>query len=233
MIDTLQNLDSEVFLFFNQAHCPFFDSFMSLYSGKFIWIPMYAALLIVMLRRYPLIKVLFLLAGIALSITLADQICSSLIRPLCERLRPSNPDNPLAELTHIVDGYRGGAYGFPSCHAANSFALAVFAALMLRRRGFTLFIMLWAAVNCYSRIYLGVHYPGDLIVGALIGSAVGCLCCFGALSAWRMFAARHRSDRTQILHASDVALPRPLHSLNLMEIVGFITVIAIILISLS
>ena len=147
MIETLQNLDSEVFLFFNQAHCPFFDSFMSLYSGKFIWIPMYAALLIVMLRRYPLIKVLFLLAGIALSITLADQICSSLIRPLCERLRPSNPDNPLAELTHIVDGYRGGAYGFPSCHAANSFALAVFAALMLRRRGFTLFIMLWAAVN--------------------------------------------------------------------------------------
>ena len=109
MIETLQNLDSEVFLFFNQAHCPFFDSFMSLYSGKFIWIPMYAALLIVMLRRYPLIKVLFLLAGIALSITLADQICSSLIRPLCERLRPSNPDNPLAELTHIVDGYRGGA----------------------------------------------------------------------------------------------------------------------------
>lgn len=233
MIETLQNLDSEVFLFFNQAHCPFFDSFMSLYSGKFIWIPMYAALLIVMLRRYPLIKVLFLLVGIALSITLADQICSSLIRPLCERLRPSNLDNPLAELTHIVDGYRGGAYGFPSCHAANSFALAVFAALMLRRRGFTLFIMLWAAVNCYSRIYLGVHYPGDLIVGALIGSAVGCLCCFGALSAWRMFAARHRSDRSPILHASDVALPRPLHSLNLMEIVGFITVIAIILISLS
>lgn len=234
MLETLQNIDAEIFLFFNSVHCSFFDSFMSLYSGRFIWIPMYAALLIVMLRRYPLSKVIFLLVGIALSITLADQICSSVIRPVFERLRPSNLANPLSEFTHIVNGYRGGAYGFPSCHAANSFALAVFSAVLLRRRSFTFFIVLWAVINCYSRIYLGVHYPGDLLVGAVIGSLIGYLCCRGALTAWQFLADRKRlTDAQPLLAAVTVPTPRALHGLNLMEIVGILTVIAIILASLS
>lgn len=96
------------------------------------------------------------------------------------RLRPSNPENPLSEMVHIVGGYRGGSYGFPSCHAANSFALASFLILLFANRKLSLFIFAWAVLNSYSRVYLGVHYPGDLLVGAIIGTAAGLAMAFAA-----------------------------------------------------
>ena len=107
--------------------------------------------------------------AIALTITYADQVCATLIRPLVERMRPSNPNNPISEFVHIVNGKRGGRYGFPSCHAANSFALAFFLMFLFKNRFLTLFILFWAALNSYSRIYIGVHYPGDLAMGMLVG----------------------------------------------------------------
>lgn len=93
---------------------------------------------------------------------------------------PSNPENPLSEMVHIVGGYRGGSYGFPSCHAANSFALASFLILLFANRKLSLFIFAWAVLNSYSRVYLGVHYPGDLLVGAIIGTAAGLAMAFAA-----------------------------------------------------
>lgn len=125
--------------------------------------------------RQPKQTCIYLLALVA-AIVLTDQVCATVIRPVVERMRPSNPLNPLSASTHIVDGYRGGPYGFPSCHAANSFALVVFMALFVRRWKFTLFIVGWGLLNSYSRIYLGVHYPGDLLVGGLIGGLIGWLC---------------------------------------------------------
>lgn len=106
--------------------------------------------------------------------------CATLIRPEVCRLRPSNPSNPLSEMVHIVGGYRGGSYGFPSCHAANSFALASFLTLLFANRKLSLFIFAWAVLNSYSRLYLGVHYPGDLLVGAIIGTAAGLAMAFAA-----------------------------------------------------
>lgn len=93
---------------------------------------------------------------------------------------PSNPENPLSEMVHIVGGYRGGSYGFPSCHAANSFALASFLTLLFANRKLSLFIFAWAVLNSYSRVYLGVHYPGDLLVGAIIGTVAGLVMAFAA-----------------------------------------------------
>lgn len=93
---------------------------------------------------------------------------------------PSNPENPLSEMVHIVGGYRGGSYGFSSCHAANSFALASFLILLFANRKLSLFIFAWAVLNSYSRVYLGVHYPGDLLVGAIIGTAAGLAMAFAA-----------------------------------------------------
>lgn len=107
-------------------------------------------------------------------------VCATLIRPEVCRLRPSNPENPLSEMVHIVGGYRGGSYGFPSCHAANSFALASFLILLFANRKLSLFIFAWAVLNSYSRVYLGVHYPGDLLVGAIIGTAAGLAMAFAA-----------------------------------------------------
>ena len=117
-----------------------------------------------------------IIIGTTLAITLADQLCATLIRPAVQRLRPANLDNPLSAMVHIVNGYRGGSYGFPSCHAANTFALVGLMLPIVRQRRFGIVMIAWAFTNCYSRIHLGVHYPGDLIVGATIGLAIGYLC---------------------------------------------------------
>lgn len=233
MLEAINSLDTTIFIYFNSFHNEFFDSFMSLYSGRYIWIPTYAALLLMMLRRYPAVKVLCLLLGIALSIALADQICSSLIRPFFASLRPSNLDNPLSAVTHIVNGYRGGAYGFPSCHAANSFALAVFASSMIKQRSFTVFILSWAAINCYSRIYLGVHYPGDLIVGAIVGSIVGYACwALAEYSFKSLFAAKAAGQRPPLLKTPIIPTAWS-GRINLMEIVALSTIIFIIISSID
>lgn len=175
MIEYLNNIDGQVFLFLNGLHLDAFDHAVKMFSGRFIWIPMYATILYILFRTCHLKQVMIYTAAIGLAILLTDQTCATFIRPFVERLRPANLDNPLSEFTHIVDGYRGGKYGFPSCHAANSFALAVFLSCLVARKRFVIFIFGWAILNSYSRIYLGVHYPGDLIVGATIGSFYGWL----------------------------------------------------------
>jgi len=176
MLEFLNNIDTDIFLLFNGMHAPFFDRFMLLFTGRFIWIPMYAAILILIVKTFGLKKSGLYIAAIALAIALTDQTCATLIRPAVERLRPSNPENPLSALTVVVDGYRGGSYGFPSCHSANSFALATILTCILRSRKMTVFILAWAILNSYTRLYLGVHYPGDLLIGAVIGSAFGFIC---------------------------------------------------------
>lgn len=178
MIEFLNNIDTQVFLFFNGIHFAYLDKLMPLITAKFTWVPMYATILFVLFKGYSWKQGLALLLGIVLAITLADQICATFIRPVVERMRPSNIDNPLSPFVHIVNGYRGGRYGFPSCHAANSFALAAIVSLIVRYRRCSLFIFGWAALNSYSRIYLGVHYPGDLICGAIIGMACGAFCYY-------------------------------------------------------
>lgn len=189
MTELLTSIDNSVFLFFNGFHSPFFDRFWMLFTGRFIWIPMYASLLFMMFKAFKPKMIAVYVLAMTLAIVLTDQTCATFIRPIVERLRPANPENPISTLTHIVDGYRGGMYGFPSCHAANSFALATFMALLFPRRRFVLFIFLWATLNSYSRLYLGVHYPGDLFVGACIGSLFGFLCYRVA----QLFDKEHRS----------------------------------------
>lgn len=180
MIDWLNTIDTQAFLALNGLHAPYFDAFMKLFTGKWIWVPMYAAVLFAVVRNYRWRQTLAVLVCVALAITIADQVCATLIRPEVCRLRPSNPENPLSEMVHIVGGYRGGSYGFPSCHAANSFALASFLTLLFANRKLSLFIFAWAVLNSYSRVYLGVHYPGDLLVGAIIGTAAGLAMAFAA-----------------------------------------------------
>jgi len=166
----LSDIDARLLLIVNGAHSPFFDSVMWCISGRWIWVPFYAVLAYLLFRRMSWKRASICLVTIGLIILAADQTCATLIRPEIGRLRPANLNNPLSSFVHVVNGYRGGRYGFPSCHAANTFALAVFMSLIIRHKWFTVMMFSWAFIVSYSRMYLGVHYFGDLFCGATIGS---------------------------------------------------------------
>lgn len=178
MIEILQELDAQMLLAVNGLHTPLADRFMMAFTNRWVWVPLYVALAWYLVRRQGWRNGFFCILAIGIAVTIADQTCATLIRPMVERLRPSNEANPLSAAVHIVDGYRGGSYGFPSCHAANTFALATFFTLLCTRTPLAPMLITWALANCYTRMHLGVHYPGDLIVGASIGILASLLCYF-------------------------------------------------------
>ena len=178
MLDTLTALDDRVMVALNSHFTEWTDAFMWYFSGKLTWVGFYLCLLWAIKLRYGWRRSLGILVVIALVITLCDQACGHWVRDAVARLRPSNPANPISPLIHTVNGYRAGAYGFPSCHAANSFGLAVFISLLFKYRPVTVLMFAWAVVTAYSRIVLGVHYPGDLMVGACAGSIIAAVVYF-------------------------------------------------------
>lgn len=167
--------DSSILLAVNGMHSSYFDTFMWLCSRKFEWIPFYLSILYVLFRNFNWRVVLYSLVAMGVILLLTDAVSSHFIRPVVARLRPSNLENPISEMIHIVDNHRGGRYGFPSSHASNSWGLVFFVGLLLRRRVLTTFLSCWALLLCYSRLYLGVHYPGDLLAGMLLGAVVASL----------------------------------------------------------
>ena len=179
MIDSLTELDEQVFLALNQMHSGWLDPFMFWFSGNLIWIPLYG-FLIYQLAKLPRIHFILALLSIAAGITMADQFTSSVLKPLVERPRPTW-NTEIGSLVHTVNNYRGGHFGFPSSHAANTFCVAILLILILKKP-WARWLLLWAMIVSYSRIYLGVHYPGDVIAGAAIGSIAG-------LIAFRLYTA--------------------------------------------
>jgi undecaprenyl-diphosphatase len=166
----VERLDQQLFLFLNSLHSPFCDQVMHAISGRVIWIPLYLAILIYLGIKYKR-RFLIILLFIIIAATMADQL-SVLIKNLVQRLRPCH-EPALAGLIHTFNGECGGLYSFVSSHATNSFNVALLSLMFIQKRWFTISIILWAAVIGYSRIYLGVHYPGDVICGSILGALVG------------------------------------------------------------
>jgi undecaprenyl-diphosphatase len=181
MLEKLIELDKELLLLLNSFHAPWLDPVMYWTSQTFFWLPLYLFLLYLTIKYYKK-DAWIVLIGIVVAILLTDRITSGFMKPFFERLRPSREPS-LEGLVHLVKDYykgtfpyRGGVYGFASSHAANTFATAIFFWLVFRHRYQWIWVLfIWATVMTYTRIYLGAHYPGDILVGMLIGLGAGWL----------------------------------------------------------
>lgn len=170
MLERLIQLDIRLFLWLNSLHNDFFDSIMNFVSGHMEWLPLYLILLGLIIYKYKW-KSIWIILSIVIAIALADLVSTRIFKEQIQRLRPShNPD--LAGKVHLVKNYTGGLYGFVSSHAANSFCLAVIIIRLFHNRLIRIIMLTYAIIVSYSRIYLGVHYPGDIIGGALLGTLI-------------------------------------------------------------
>ena len=183
MLEQLLHIDTEILLAINGWHAPWADTLMWIISAKTTWIPLYLLLVGLLFWRYrkparksvkwlqkvPVCVVMIVM--IALAVGAADFIASGILKDLVARPRPTRVPE-LEGVLHLVNGYRSGQYGFVSSHAANTMACGLLFSLIWRNKIATVGLMLWVAANCYSRMYLGVHYPTDILGGLMVGALV-------------------------------------------------------------
>lgn len=182
MLESLLEIDRSLFLLINGWHAPFLDQLMFFVSKVWIWVPLYLIFIGYAIRRWKLESIWIILAFV-ICVVATDQL-TNLTKEFFQRLRPSH--EPLLEgLVHHVNGYVGGRYGFVSGHSSNSFGFAMLSALLIRNRYYSITVFSWAALVAYSRIYLGVHYPFDILGGTLLG----------ILMAWLVYSLLERLRR--------------------------------------
>ena len=196
MLEQLLHIDTEILLAINGWHAPWADTLMWIISAKATWIPLYLLLIGLLVLRYRkpvmtsvkwLQKVpacVVMIAMIGLAVGAADFIASGILKELVARPRPTRVPE-LEGVLHLVNGYRSGRYGFVSSHAANTMVCALLFSMIWRNKIATVGLMLWVAANCYSRMYLGVHYPLDILGGLMVGCLVA-MAAYVLLWKWGM-----------------------------------------------
>lgn len=172
LVEKILPYERDLFLWLNDHHTAYWDTFMWMYSEKHTWIPLALVGLFIFVYKVKWKEALLLLICATLVGLLCDYVSANLIKPFFERLRPTyHPD--FASLVEIVKGHRGGRYGFISNHAANGFGIVAFTSLLFRYRSLTITMATWATLTAYSRIYLGVHFISDVVGGAIWGTLIG------------------------------------------------------------
>lgn len=174
MLEKILDYEREAFFFLNGSDSVFLDRFMWLFTGKVVWLPLAAFILVVLVYKKNWREWLPVLLSIALVVTLCDQFTSTLVKPTFERFRPTHHPEFMDYVKTVFD-YRGGKYGFMSSHAANAFGFAMFMSLLFRNTILSWTIFLWALLTAYTRVYLGVHFITDILPGAFFGMLFGYL----------------------------------------------------------
>jgi undecaprenyl-diphosphatase len=183
----LISLDKQWLLAVNGSDSLYLDRVAHVLTTALTWLPLYLSLFYVVLHNNENFrKVLYVLAGAGLCVLLAGTVDDMIVKPMVARWRPTH-DPEIGMLVDVVDGYRGGRYGFFSAHASNTFSLTIFFWWLMRSRLLTTAMVLWSLTNCWTRLYLGVHYPGDILVGL----------CWGFISGSLVFLFYHRVTRNQ------------------------------------
>lgn len=183
-LSPILQLDRQALLALNFDGGTVMDTLMWWASDKLIWAPLYLLLIVLLWRRYGWRQTLAAVAMVVLAVVLADQICN-LFKHNLPKFRPTHTPE-LEGLVHTVRGYRGGLYGTVSAHAATVTSVAVFGSVLLKRWWWTALSCVWVAVVCYSRIYLGAHFPMDILCGITLGALLG----WCAVLTWRHIAKR-------------------------------------------
>lgn len=170
----IEAYDKQMLLVVNGSDSLYLDRVVRTLTNAFTWIPFYVSMLWLVIRNSETMRrVLYVLCGAAICVVLAGSVDDLIVKPTVARWRPTH-DPEIGMLVDVVDGYRGGSYGFFSAHAANTFSLAVYFCWLVRSRVLSVAVVIWSFINCWTRLYLGVHFPGDILVGLFWGTLVGC-----------------------------------------------------------
>ena len=176
LFEIVEQVDKDLLLYLQSLSAPLLDQVMAAITETYVWIPLYLLLIFALFKQFGW-QTIYSLVAVAIVITLSDQITSSLMKPLFGRFRPCH-DPEIGHLVRIVTKC-GGQFGFVSSHAANTFSVATFFILLFRKsHAYFWVLIIWPVVVSYSRIYLGVHYPLDILGGAVVGILLGILVFF-------------------------------------------------------
>ena len=227
MLERILEYERALFLKLNGAHSMFGDQFMWLFSGFSIWIPVVLCFFVILFyaNRERWKETLLIVIAIAIIITLTDRFTSGLCKPFFARFRPTHHPDFMNDVLTVFN-YQGGRYGFISGHADNGFGFTTLTSLIFRNRYYTLTLMVWATVNAYSRIYLGVHFISDIIPGMIAG-------IFFGWAVFQLFVYVHKKIVTETNANTQLPESRyPNKGIPLFLIILIITVVLLVIISI-